>query len=314
MPGSRSGSAKGWPVHSGRERVGPCLRALAAQLREGERLIVVDDAGPDGTGAWVREHVPRAEVVLRSGNGGFAACSNDGLRRATAPLVGLVNDDCVVGQGWRDAVLAGMAADPEAGSLACRVLSATDPGALDSAGLEFRPRRGFVQRGQGDPAATAARPGRVLGPAGAAAVYRRSALDAVGLFDESLGSYYEDVDLALRLQLAGLPCRYAPGATALHEGGASFGHYSARHVRLCVRNELVVTVQSLPGPVLRRVLPGLVLHQLRAGASFTLKHGRGPAWAAGVFGFLRRLPSAVRVRRARPPGGAAPELVFVADR
>ena len=40
-----------------------------------------------------------------------------------------------------------------------------------------------------------------------AALYRRAALEAVGGFDERLGMYLEDVELGLRLQLAGWRCR-----------------------------------------------------------------------------------------------------------
>src|SRR5205085_3044506 len=63
----------------------------------------------------------------------------------------------------------------------------------------------------------------VFGASGAAVVYRRSALDDVGLFDESLGAYCEDVDLNLRLRLAGYEIAFAPGARVYHRLSATGG-------------------------------------------------------------------------------------------
>jgi len=62
-----------------------------------------------------------------------------------------------------------------------------------------------------------------LGPTGGAGLYRRSAWEAVGGFDERIFLYYEDLDLAVRLAAAGARCRLAPDATALHAYSASLG-------------------------------------------------------------------------------------------
>jgi GT2 family glycosyltransferase len=56
-----------------------------------------------------------------------------------------------------------------------------------------------------------------------AALYRRAALEAAGGFDERLGMYLEDVELGLRLRLAGWSCRWAPRAVARHAGEGSSG-------------------------------------------------------------------------------------------
>jgi GT2 family glycosyltransferase len=66
-----------------------------------------------------------------------------------------------------------------------------------------------------------------LGPTGGAALYRRTALEAVGGFDERIFLYYEDLDLALRIAAVGGSCRLAPEARALHAYSASLGAASA---------------------------------------------------------------------------------------
>ena len=55
-----------------------------------------------------------------------------------------------------------------------------------------------------------------FGPSGAAAAYHRDAFVRVGGFDERIFAYFEDVDLALRLRLAGLRCRLVAAALGTH--------------------------------------------------------------------------------------------------
>ena len=56
---------------------------------------------------------------------------------------------------------------------------------------------------------------------GACMLVRRSALHAVGGFDERYFLYWEDADLCRRLRGAGFRIRYVPGASAIHRVGES---------------------------------------------------------------------------------------------
>ena len=60
-------------------------------------------------------------------------------------------------------------------------------------------------------------PGEVFAACAGAALYRRGAVLDVGGFDERFFLYLEDVDLGLRLRLAGWRCRYEP-VVARHAG------------------------------------------------------------------------------------------------
>jgi len=58
---------------------------------------------------------------------------------------------------------------------------------------------------------------------GASMILRRSLLDAVGLLDEGLYTYYDDVDLCLRARRAGWETWYVPESRVTHLEGASTG-------------------------------------------------------------------------------------------
>jgi N-acetylglucosaminyl-diphospho-decaprenol L-rhamnosyltransferase len=62
-----------------------------------------------------------------------------------------------------------------------------------------------------------------LGPTGGAALYSRSAFEAVGGFDERIFLYYEDLDLALRLRARGVSCELAAEARAVHAYSQTLG-------------------------------------------------------------------------------------------
>jgi GT2 family glycosyltransferase len=71
-----------------------------------------------------------------------------------------------------------------------------------------------------------------VGPCGGAAAYRTEAFREVGGFDDAFFAYWEDVDLALRLRLAGRRCVRATGARALHKHGQTVGAASPRQRQL----------------------------------------------------------------------------------
>jgi len=51
------------PTYNERENLEPMLRALAGVLREGDRVLVIDDASPDGTGALADELAAELDFV-----------------------------------------------------------------------------------------------------------------------------------------------------------------------------------------------------------------------------------------------------------
>jgi N-acetylglucosaminyl-diphospho-decaprenol L-rhamnosyltransferase len=197
------------------------LAALLAAVPADPRweVVVVDNGGS------ARALTATGDVVFaRSGsNLGFAGGANLGIAVARAPLVLLLNPDVVPQPGALEALLAGFAAWPDVAALAPRLLGADGaPQAgwqlrpLPSAGellahcLLFDPRRAATVE---EPAAGAA----VEQPAAAALALRRSALERVGGLDPRFHpAWFEDVDLARRLRLAGETMRYWPQAAFTH--------------------------------------------------------------------------------------------------
>lgn len=87
-----------------------CLAALALSAG-GAEVVVVDDGSVAASAveAAARRH---GAVLVRTAPAGAAAARNAGVRRASAEIVLLTDDDCVPGSGWGDALAARVAASP----------------------------------------------------------------------------------------------------------------------------------------------------------------------------------------------------------
>lgn len=206
-------------------------RCLGALRREGVETVVVYQ----GTGEPPAAAVRLADRVLRlPANLGFAAATNLGIAATAGEYVAAVNDDAVVEPGWAAGLVAALDADPRTAATQGSNGMLDDPSRLDGRGLEWNRWWQAVQVGHGEPVADLPPQGEpsgaveeVFGVSATAAVYRRSALEAVSgvradgrlqIFDEGLGAYYEDADLAGRLRRAGWTALWVPAARALHAG------------------------------------------------------------------------------------------------
>ncbi len=216
-----------------------CLKALRAQ---GEPIeIVVVDQGEQS----VELPAGLADRILRPGrNLGFAAGTNLGIAATSAPYLATVNDDAIVQPDWLAALLEVLEGDPKLAAAQGANLTVDRPEILDGLGIVWNRSWQAVQIGAGERAPDRSEPARsIWGVSATAALYRRSALEAVRLgadefFDSNLGSYYEDVDLASRLAAKGFGAVAVPAARALHAGSTTGGAarwklvYGNRHLAL----------------------------------------------------------------------------------
>ncbi len=102
----------------------------------------------------------------------------------------------------------------------------------------------------------------VFGASGAACLYRRAMLDALGGFDQSFFAYLEDADLAWRAQMNGWRCVYAPRAVVRHHHSATLGHRSSEKYFLVGRNRVRMLAKNVTRSHLMRRGFQLALYDL----------------------------------------------------
>lgn len=213
------------PVYGNWALTRRCLTSLAAQSLP-HRTIVVDDKSPDDTLDRLSVEFPGVEIVALDRNGGFAAACNRGISHGNGGIVVLFNNDVEAEPTLLERLLAPFA-DEAVGS-SCPLLLQPD-GRIDAFGITADvTMAGFVRLHGAEPDAIRGPLHSLIGPYGAVAAYRRTALDDVGLLDEGIVMYGEELDLALRLDAAGWSSIAVPDARGVHLGGATSGRGSRR--------------------------------------------------------------------------------------
>jgi GT2 family glycosyltransferase len=210
------------PVYGQWELTANCLASLATRDTCVRRVIVVDDKSPDDSAAQLRTRTDIVAVIL-SENAGFARACNAGARAGDADAIFFLNNDTLVPPGTIDRLAATL---EETGAAAVGPKLLHGDGTLQVAGLAMLQNQTHFERlfcylDADLPQADI--PYEPVALSGAAVLVRRSAFDAVGMFEEAFVNGSEDVDLSLKLWAAGYTCRYEPRAAILHLEGASRG-------------------------------------------------------------------------------------------
>lgn len=284
------------PTWGGHRHLERFLPTLLHQVYPFARVLVVGDA---------RELVgPGVEVLVQPENQGFSGAVNRGIEAALADpaveFIAVVNDDVGLDPNWHARALEAIEARAEYGSCATCLLQLENPDRVASAGIEWH-EDGFASEGlNGETPPEDSTPREVWGASGAAALFRRTLFEDVGLFDERFFAYQEDVELALRARSAGWRCVLAPAALGVHLGFGSnrpFPLGGTRADYFNARNRIVLLVKSLPGEDWRRHLRVITAAHLKRAAS-AVREGRAAAVWAGTLHGLLRVPSALKARRA----------------
>jgi len=285
--------------YDGRALLERMLPSVARQTYTDLSLIVVDNGSSDDSITWLRKNWTDVEVVALPHNVGVTRALNVCLRAATGELVALFNNDMELEPECLAELVAELDGHPRVGSVTPKMLDFTDRTVLDGAGDMLSWRGGGRRRGHGErDVGQFERSEDVFGPCGGAAVYRRSALQAVGEFDEAYFAYYEDIDWAFRAQLAGFRCRYVPRAVLYHRGSATLGRgmsdFNGYHLW---RNPIWLIVKCFPAGALVRHAPQLLRGQL-GNLSVAIRERKLRVWLRAIRDALAGLPAALRRRRA----------------
>jgi len=314
-------------AHNAARDLNACLASIRAQTHAPFEIVVIDNGSADDTAAIARA-TPGVRVVPAGRNIGFAGGANAAFRETQGSWLALVNQDARLDDDFLERALAAAARAEEAGlrigAVQGKVLMtpASDPNnqagtRIDALGIELRRSRRNLILGHGAPEASAV-DGEVFGPDGAAALFRRAALEDCAVdgdpFDPDFFAYREDADLAWRAQRRGWRTVVASDAVAYHR--RTLTSRTRRTIapalrRASVRNRYLVLLKNERIADFARDLPWIAAFE----AVFLLNLAvRDPRALLGLVDACRLAPRALRRRRAffaRPPvDPAAPRRFF----
>jgi len=287
------------PHYNNKHYLPPCLGALQRQTYPHLEIILVDNGSTDESVAMTRREFPAVKIIELGQNLGLTGAINRGIEQSGGQIIVALNNDTEVTPGWAQALVDTLAAHPEAGIAASKMLLFDRRDTLHSAGDGMGANgipinRGVWQKDEGQFDGDT----YIFGGCGGAVAYRREMLDDIGLFDEDLFMYLEDVDLNWRAQLAGYKAVFAPQAVVYHHLSATGGGVIASYYT--GRNTIFVLAKNLPGSIFKRHWRAIIGAQLKI-ALDALRAWRGQAARARLRGQLAGvwgLPRWLRKRQA----------------
>jgi GT2 family glycosyltransferase len=210
-----------------------CLQSLVdAPPRRSMEVFVVDNASADGTLEMIETRFPWVKLIKSPENLGFSRGNNVAIRQTTGRYVALVNPDVIVFPDCLDALADFLDKNPMVGNVGprvfnpdmtqqstCRRFPTIWNNFCSASRLEgiFKGSRFFA--GEHMFYFPHDRTLSVDVIVGCFSMIRREALDMVGLLDEGLFMYGDDVDWCRRARNAGWDVVFYPGARAIHDHG-----------------------------------------------------------------------------------------------
>jgi GT2 family glycosyltransferase len=300
------------PNYNGRTVLPVALNSLRSQTFRNFEVVVVDNGSSDGSVEFLEESFPEARIVRLLRNLGFAGGVNEGIRRTNRPFVALLNNDVEVDPKWLEELYAAMAGKPHVGACQPKIIRYFERDRFDVVGLRLSGTGMIDVVGGGEKDVGQYDECRYLfGVNAGAALYRRSMLDDVGLFDEQLITSYEDADLSFRAQLAGWSALYVPTAVAHHMVGSTRKRRKYYGTYLFNRNKVLVFWKNMPAETIRDQWPAFFSYQVEVLVKRVVLNFwkvRSFCFLGGVLsaylkiGYLRRERKIVQSGRRVPPG------------
>lgn len=186
-----------------------CLQSINQNIRKiSYEIIVIDNHSSDGSPDMVKNEFPQVKLIKNLENLGFAKANNQGLNINQARYAMLLNNDTLVKESALDKMVEFMDSHPEAGACGAKLLNID--GSIQRQGGVLGKKFWFSKE-----------PISVDFVIGAALLVKKEVVEKVGLMDEHLFFYNDDLDWCTSIRHAGWKIFFLPQAEITHYGGYS---------------------------------------------------------------------------------------------
>jgi len=282
--------------YNGKKFLSDCLNSIFHQTYFPFEVIMVDNASHDGSFEYVQQNFPEVRMFSQSTNLGFAGGTNAGIRVAKGEFIFTLNNDTIADSHMLEEIVRPMQLDSRVGVCGSKIL--LPDGRINSTAICISRSGAAWDRGMGEPdQGQYDMPEEVFGACAGAALYRRSMLEEIGLFDEDFFLFMEDVDLAFRARLSGWKCMYVPPARVIHVHGGTTEPGSDISMYYVNRNLLWYAVKNFPSRALIMFIPWIIGRNIAVIPYYFLKR-KGKAIIKAKVDSVKGLPKMINKRQS----------------
>lgn len=279
-----------------------CLKSLDKQTFKDFKIIVVENGSHDESADELKKVSSqlkhKIEILLNDTNLGFTGGVNTGIKWALEhdyDGIALFNNDAVAEPNWLQELIN---TQKQVGSgITTGLLLHEDGKTIDSTGDWYSTWGLPFPRNRDEATKNAPSAEFVFSATGGGSLYDARLFKEIGIFDNVLFAYYEDIDISFRAQLAGWKIYYTPNAIAYHKQGATSKRMpSGFTVHQTFKNLPVVFTKNVPGSLLFSVgIRFYFAYLLMIGNA--IKNGNGKAALTGLWKAITLLPHSLKERR-----------------
>ena len=279
--------------YDGHRTIRDCITSII-RSKYVDEILLIDNCSKDESLASIEDcDDNRLSIIRLSSNVGLCRARNLGAAEARGRYLAFVDQDTKVHQNWLEEPVTLLEMHKEIGAVQCVNLSLRNPDIISHGGVGLD---GLLWKGF--PRSTLHHKSSywpVLYPIGAGFVIRRDAWQTVKGFDPAFFIGNDDIDLGIRLWLAGYEVACAPKAIVYHDDASGDLRSRRDTSRIFafygVRNLLSLWTKNISGrKLLKHVLPFSLM------IPFMALFESGPWGILAIVSFLRDLPIVYKKR------------------
>lgn len=292
------------PNYNGLKFLNSYFETLLIQSRFIEEIIIIDNASTDGSVEFIEEFIrspnyPIDIILIRNDeNLGFAPAVNQGIEIAKSEYVYSVNNDVELEWNALEEIIKAMDESIALGenpfSVQSKMIQHHNRKLIDDAGDEYTILAWTKKIGDGQPVERYDEKREIFSSCAGAALYRKSVLEEIGLFDKDFFAYVEDIDLSYRAQIYGYKNYFCPNSIVYHYGSATSGsRYNEFKIKLAARNNVFLIYKNFP--IIQKIINFIFLFiGFAIKYLFFVRKGYGSLYLEGIKEGLRNRKKLIR--------------------
>ena len=240
------------PNYNGEKFLKTFLESLNNDSEYIGEVIIIDNGSSDSSLNYLKNNSFNFPLVLieNEENLGFAPAVNQGIEKAQYEYIFSINNDTEIKRGSIKALADLLSFDNQIFSVQAKMLQYDNKRLIDDVGDEYNLLAWTKKTGENHDTGEYVEVREIFSSCAGAAMYKKSLLMEIGMFDANFFAYMEDVDLAIRSRIHGYKNMLCPDAVVYHIGSATSGsRYNEFKVRLAARNNVWVVYKNLPIPL-----------------------------------------------------------------
>lgn len=229
---------------NGEKFIEKCLKSLNKTNYPPNKteIILIDNGSKDSSLDIVKNKFPKVKIIKNSINN-YCKANNLGIQNSNGELIAFLNNDTEVYKDWLIELVRVIQTNEKIGAVGPKLIFPT--GHINSAGQREHPLfyfkdEGFKEKDKGQYDKLR----EVESICGCAVLYKKGCIKDIGIFDEDLIMYCDDVDMSIRCRKKGWKLYYVPKSIVKHEyNGTSSLELQEKYVE---RNRLILLAKHFP--------------------------------------------------------------------